>query len=78
PFSSLDWITKETLLRDIAAMASEHGITILLVTHDPIEATTLCRSGAVFDKGSMLESGTFADLLEAPKSEMMRVFKAHL
>jgi len=26
----------------------------------------------------MIESGTFAELLQTPKSEMLRVFKAHL
>jgi ABC-type Fe3+/spermidine/putrescine transport system ATPase subunit len=78
PFSSLDWITKETLLDDIAKLASEQGITIILVTHDPIEATTLCRSALVLEHGRLIESGPFPDLLREPRSEMMRVFKAHL
>jgi iron(III) transport system ATP-binding protein len=78
PFSSLDWITKEKLLRDIGRLAEEHSLTILLVTHDPIEATTLCRSAVVLDQGSLVEWGSFLDLLREPKSEIMRVFKAHL
>jgi ABC-type Fe3+/spermidine/putrescine transport system ATPase subunit len=78
PFSSLDWITKEPLLRDIGGLASEDGITILLVTHDPIEATTLCPFAVILHRGCLVESGSFPDLLENSTSEIMRVFKAHL
>ena len=78
PFSSLDWITKEGLLEDVAALASKHEVTILLVTHDPIEATRLCRSAMVLDHGKVIESGLFEDLLKNPQSELLRVFKSHL
>jgi iron(III) transport system ATP-binding protein len=78
PFSSLDWITKKPLLRDIESVASEHGLTILLVTHDAIEATTLCRFAAVLNRGTLVEWGSFADLLKNATSEVMQVFKAHL
>jgi ABC-type Fe3+/spermidine/putrescine transport system ATPase subunit len=78
PFSSVDWITKDKLLLDIGALASEHAITVLLVTHDPIEATRLCGAAAILERGSLVGIGSFAELLRESKSDIMRLFKAHL
>ena len=78
PFSSVDWITKDKLLLDIGALASEHAITVLLVTHDPIEATRLCGAAAILDRGSLVGVGSFGELLRDPKSDIMRLFKTHL
>lgn len=78
PFAGLDLITKTTLLEEIATLASERKITIVLVTHDPTEATTLCRSALVLETGHVEETGTWEGLLGNPRSEMLRVFRAHL
>lgn len=78
PFSGLDLITKTKLLEEISALAAERRLTVLLVTHDPMEATTLCRSAIVLGNGRVEESGALADLLHAPQSEMLRVFRDHL
>ena len=78
PFSGLDLVTRARLLREIAALADERGLTLLLVTHDPLEATALCRRAVVLEEGRVVEAGTLGDLLRSPKSEMLQTFRDHL
>jgi osmoprotectant transport system ATP-binding protein len=76
PFSGLDLVTKTKLLEEIAALAVEQKLTIVLVTHDPTEATTLCRSALVLDDGHVEESGAWENLLSNPRSELLKVFSS--
>jgi ABC-type Fe3+/spermidine/putrescine transport system ATPase subunit len=78
PFAGLDLVTKARLLEEIATLAAAQHVTVILVTHDPYEATTLCRSALVLDGGRVKESGTWTDLLGSPRSEILRVFRAQL
>jgi ABC-type sulfate/molybdate transport systems ATPase subunit len=78
PFAGLDLITKTKLLEEITTLAKGRKLTIVLVTHDPIEATTLCRSALVLSDGHIEESGPLAELLQAPRSELLSVFRSHL
>lgn len=78
PFSSLDLVTKADLLREITVLAAERKLTVVLVTHDPREATTLCHSALVLRDGYMEEAGILADLLRAPRSETLRIFRDYL
>ncbi len=43
PFSALDPDTRSLLRKDVARLARDTGITLLLVTHDLADATALCR-----------------------------------
>jgi ABC-type Fe3+/spermidine/putrescine transport system ATPase subunit len=78
PFSGLDLVTKMALLQEIAQLVANREITLVLVSHDPIEATRLCRIAVVLNRGVIEEKGEFNQLLQEPKSEMLRVFKASL
>jgi ABC-type Fe3+/spermidine/putrescine transport system ATPase subunit len=79
PFGGLDLLVKTRLLEEIARLAAGQKLTIVLVTHDPWEATALCRNAVVLGStGRMEESGTLAYLLEKPRSEMLRMFKEHM
>jgi ABC-type sugar transport system ATPase subunit len=78
PFSGLDLVTKAHLLQEIAVLTAERKLTIVLVTHDPIEATTLCHSVLVLGSGYVEEAGILSDLLRAPRSETLRIFRDHL
>jgi len=49
PFSGLDLVTKAALLKEISTLATERKLTVVLVTHDPMEATALCRSARVLE-----------------------------
>jgi len=77
PFSGLDLITKANLLEEIATLAAERRITLLLVTHDPLEATTLCRSAIVLNDGRIEESGVLANLLRTSHSQMLKIFRTY-
>jgi len=56
---------------------SDENLTILLVTHDPMEPMTLCTSAIVLEAGRVVESGRLEDLLPDPRSEMLKVFRDH-
>jgi ABC-type sulfate/molybdate transport systems ATPase subunit len=75
PFSGLDLVTKAALLRDIGALVEAQKVTLVLVTHDPLEATNFCRSAVLLDHGRIQESGDLDQLLSEPKTEILRVFK---
>lgn len=75
PFSGLDLVTKILLLEEISLLAEKKKITLVLVSHDPIEATTLCRQAVVLNQGRIEESGILMDLLREPKSQILRVFR---
>lgn len=77
PFSGLDLVTKANLLKEISVLVGEQKLTLLLVTHDPVEATTLCRSALVLENGRLEESGVLTDLLRAPQSQILRIFRDH-
>jgi ABC-type Fe3+/spermidine/putrescine transport system ATPase subunit len=75
PFSSLDLATKSVLLADLRSLLAEQKITILLVTHDPADAVTLCSSLIVMERGAITEVGTLEDLVRMPtKSPSLDAF----
>jgi ABC-type Fe3+/spermidine/putrescine transport system ATPase subunit len=75
PFSGLDLVTKAALITDISRLADVRKVTLVLVTHDPLEAVRLGRSAIVLEGGRIEESGRLDDLLHNPKSEILRKFK---
>jgi ABC-type Fe3+/spermidine/putrescine transport system ATPase subunit len=79
PFGGLDLVEKTRLLHEIAGLATRQQLTIVLVSHDPLEATALCRSTIVLGKeGRVEESGSLPDLLLDPQSEILKVFREHV
>lgn len=78
PFGGLDLVTRTALVAEISKLAEAQRFTIVLVTHDPQEATTLCRSAIVLNQGRVEESGSLNDLLHNPQSEILRVFGEYL
>jgi ABC-type Fe3+/spermidine/putrescine transport system ATPase subunit len=75
PFSGLDLVTKAGLLREIRSLAEVHEMTLLLVTHDPMEAAALCSQVILLEQGSVAESGPLRTLLAEGRSEILRVFR---
>jgi ABC-type lipopolysaccharide export system ATPase subunit len=57
PFSGLDLVTKAALLEDISRIVDARKVTLVLVTHDPLETTTLCRSAVLIDRKRIEQSG---------------------
>jgi ABC-type Fe3+/spermidine/putrescine transport system ATPase subunit len=75
PFSGLDLVVKARLIDEVRRLAGERGFTVLLVSHDPLEAAPLCPSILVLRDGEVEESGPLAELLEAPRSDLLRAFR---
>ncbi len=78
PFSGLDIALKIHLYAEIRQLCHQSGVTIILVSHDPLDATALCSHGAVIEQGSISDNGAFEDLLRAPASETLRTFVEQL
>ena len=75
PYASLDLVLKSRLLAEVRSLAAAQAMTVILVTHDPMEAMSLCRSAVVLDQGRIIEAGPFTTLLRTPRSELLRVFR---
>lgn len=78
PFSSLDLVVKARLIDEVRRLAEVRGLTVLLVSHDPLEAAPLCDRAVVLARGEVEESGRLAELLQAPRSELLRAFRDQL
>ena len=78
PFSGLDIAIKTHLYTEIRRLCRELNVTLILVSHDPLEATALCSYGAVIEQGRIKENGPLQELLRAPASETLRAFVAQL
>jgi len=75
PFSGLDLATKDRLLEQVRRLAREQRLTVVLVTHDPLEAVGLCDHVVVLEQGRLIESGSFRQLFDAPRSGILRLFR---
>ncbi len=76
PFSALDPITRARLQEDFGALARKLGKTIILVTHDILEAFRLGTRIALMKSGRVHQMGTAADLRERPADDFVREFVA--
>ena len=75
PYSGFDLVLKARLLAEIKGLAALQDMTLILVTHDPAEAISLCGSAVVLDQGVVVEAGSFQTLLRSPRSELLRLFR---
>ena len=76
PFTGLDPTVKTQLFGEIEKLVAQSGVTLLLVTHDPLEATALCQHALVLENGSLCEDGPLGELMKNPSSEILRSFVA--
>ncbi len=78
PFSGLDLVTKHDLMEELVSLANKQNITILLVTHDPFEATYFARQAIILNYGKIEELGLFKDLLIQSQNPIMLKFRSQL
>ncbi len=69
PFGALDPITRASLQDELRAIHKELGLTMIMVTHDLIEALPLADRIAVMYRGALSQVGTPAELMTAPADE---------
>lgn len=75
PFSGLDLMTKDRLLHQVGRLSHEEGFTVVLVTHDPLEAIGLCDHALVLEQGRVIEFGPLRALIDSPRSDILRLFR---
>ncbi len=72
PTTGLDPRSKREVQAVIRELNEEHGTTMLLTTHDMIEADTLCDRMAIIDSGKIVALDTPAGLEEDHPPERAR------
>ncbi len=75
PYAGLDLVLKSRLLPEVRELAALQNMTVILVTHDPMEALSLCESAVVLDQGRVVEAGPLEVLMSESQSELLRVFR---
>ena len=78
PFSGLDLVTKHDLMEELVALADKQSITIVLVTHDPFEATFFAKQALILNNGKIEEFGLFKELLAQSQNPIMVKFRSQL
>ncbi|MEU0275264.1 NIL domain-containing protein, partial [Streptomyces sp. NPDC006307] len=68
--SALDPETTRSILQLLRDLNRQLGLTVLLITHEMDVVKQICDSAALMRKGRIVESGTVAELLATPGSEL--------
>lgn len=66
PFSQIDAILKNDLRADIKRMSQYLGLTIILVSHDPLDGLSLADDMVILKNGKVLEQGSPRALYHHP------------
>lgn len=74
PFSNLDVKLREQMRIDLKLLQRRVGVTVILVTHDQLEALSLSDRIAVMNQGRIEQLGTPFDLYEKPHTAFVRDF----
>lgn len=76
PFGALDPITKEQLRDEFKKLLNQISKTIILVTHDVVEAFDLCDRICLMDQGRLQQVGSPRELLFTPANNFVHSFFA--
>ena len=68
PFSQLDAVLKTQFRADLKRLANELGITIIMVSHDPVDGLTLADKMFILKDGKLIESGEPAQIYDNPSN----------
>jgi iron(III) transport system ATP-binding protein len=74
PFSALDTGLRASMRKAVAELLEAAGITVILVTHDQIEALSFADQVAVMHEGKFSQVGTPRDVYLKPKDRMVAEF----
>lgn len=68
PFGALDPLTRTSLQDELLRLREEDGKTIILVTHDILEALRVAQRCIVLNGGVIEQIGTIKELMHEPKT----------
>lgn len=66
PFSNLDRGLRDAVRAETLSIVRDHGMTAVVVTHDPEEALAIGDMVALMQKGRLVEAGTGERIYDAP------------
>lgn len=72
--SNLDAKLRDAMRHEIRSIQRSLGITTLFVTHDQVEALTMCDRVAVMHRGRIAQIGTPEDIYERPATRFVAEF----
>jgi ABC-type Fe3+/spermidine/putrescine transport system ATPase subunit len=68
PFSQIDTILKNELRQDLRRLSIFLGITIILVSHDPMDGLSLADKILILRERRLIQSGTPSDVVREPRT----------
>jgi osmoprotectant transport system ATP-binding protein len=71
---ALDPMIRAGLQRDLKAVFQKSGATVVLVTHDLVEASWFANRICMLQAGRIVQQGTFTDIMERPADPFVREF----
>jgi osmoprotectant transport system ATP-binding protein len=74
PLGALDPLIRAGLQRDLSQVFVRTGATVLLVTHDLVEASRLADRVCVMNAGRIVQRGRFVEILENPSDAFVHEF----
>ncbi|WP_299809426.1 ABC transporter ATP-binding protein [uncultured Roseibium sp.] len=74
PLANLDAKLRLEMRSEIRRIQLATGITAVLVTHDQVEAMSMCDRIALMDKGQIVQLSTPKDMYESPSSDFVAGF----
>ena len=74
PFSSLDIILRKKMRKFIKDLVKKHNITVIMVSHDILDAYELFDEMILLEKGKILQKGTPQNLYNSPKNKKVANF----
>jgi len=77
PFSAVDQQTRRKLYRELAALRRTLPIPIVLVTHDLAEVQLLADSLSLMHRGSSLQQGSVAEVINRPHTREIARLVGH-
>jgi osmoprotectant transport system ATP-binding protein len=74
PFGALDPGTRESIHGEFLRLHAQLKKTVVLVTHDIVEASRLAEEIVLLERGRVVQQGTLQDLLLHPANESVRAY----
>lgn len=71
-FNGLDLILKVDLLKELKVIFKTLKKTVIMVTHDPIEARVFADQVLIVEKGHLVENSSCQDFFKSPQSDFGR------
>jgi ABC-type sugar transport system ATPase subunit len=72
PFSNLDMIRKKQLREEILNLKNEKNLTVIYVTHDPIDVKIMSTKVAVLHNKKIIQSESYQQLILNPVSQIVK------